>query len=119
MVMSTISSIDSLAYSGLIEALRTPSSRQPIAGVKTSVTESYSGSNEPIDLSNYYSDLASRDLLTEVAQNVAESAGALDSAMVSALENGMSVQDACNVNAAIHAYQANCAVLKSTFEMKI
>jgi len=39
--------------------------------------------------------------------------------MVSALENGMSVQDACNVNAALHAYHANCAVLKSTFELKI
>jgi hypothetical protein len=104
----------------LIDSISLPSSRQPVAGVKTSVAdENYSSTDEPIDLSNYYSDLASRDLLTEVAQNVAESADALDSAMVSALENGMSVQDACNVNAAFHAYQANCAVLKSTFELKI
>ena len=117
--MSSISSIDSSIYSGLIEHLQTPSSRQPLAGTRSSVVESYSSPNEPIDLSNYYSDLASRDLLTEVAQNVAQSADALDSAMVSALENGMSVQDACNVNAALHAYKANCAVLQSTFELKI
>lgn len=117
--MSSISSIDSSIYSGLIDSISLPTSRQPIAGVKTSVAESYSSPDEPIDLSNYYSDLASRDLLTEVAQNVAESADALDSAMVSALENGMSVQDACNVNAALHAYKANCVVLQSTFEMKI
>ncbi len=117
--MSSISSIDSSIYSGLIDSISLPTSRQPIAGVKTSVAESYSSPDAPIDLSNYYSDLASRDLLTEVAQNVAESADALDSAMVSALENGMSVQDACNVNAALHAYKANCVVLQSTFEMKI
>ena len=117
--MSSISSIDSSIYSSLIDNLTLPSSRQPIAGVRTSVAESYFSENQPIDLSNYYSDLASRDLLTEVAQNVAQSADALDSAMVNALENGMSVQDACNVNAALHAYKANCAVLQSTFEMKI
>ena len=117
--MSSISSIDSSIYSSLIDNLTLPSSRQPIAGVRTSVADSYSSENQPIDLSNYYSDLASRDLLTEVAQNVAQSADALDSAMVNALENGMSVQDACNVNAALHAYKANCAVLQSTFEMKI
>ena len=118
--MSSISSIDSSIYSSLIDNISLPSSRQPIAGVRTSTAESRPAvSEEPIDLSNYYSDLASRDLLTEVAQNVAESANALDSAMVQALENGMSVQDACNVNAAFHAYQANCAVLKSTFELKI
>lgn len=117
--MSSISSIDSSIYSSLIDNISLPSSRQPIAGVKSSVAESYSSPSEPIDLSNYYSDLASRDLLTEVAQNVAELASALDGAMVAALENGMSVQDACNVNAALHAYQANCTVLKSTFELKI
>ena len=117
--MSLISSIDSSIYSSLIDNITLPSSRQPIAGVRSSVAESYSAPSEPVDLSNYYSDLASRDLLTEVAQNVAESADALDSAMVQALENGMSVQDACNVNAALHAYKANCVVLQSTFEMKV
>ena len=117
--MSSISSIDSSIYSGLIDSITLPSSRQPIAGVKTSVAEPNQSVEQPVDLSNYYSDLASRDLLTEVAQNVAESADALDSAMVTALENGMSVQDACNVNAALHAYKANCVVLQSTFEMKI
>ena len=117
--MSSISSIDSSIYAGLIDSISLPSSRQPIAGVRTSVAEGYSSPEQPIDLSNYYSDLASRDLLTEVAQNVAESANVLDSAMVTALENGMSVQDACNINSALHAYKANCAVLKSTFEFKI
>ena len=117
--MSSISSIDSSIYAGLIDSITLPSSRQPIAGVKSSVAESYSTPEQPVDLSNYYSDLASRDLLTEVAQNVAQSADALDSAMVQALENGMSVQDACNINSALHAYKANCAVLQSKFELKI
>lgn len=117
--MSSISSIDSSIYSGLINSITLPSSRQPIQGVTTSVTDSYQSPDQPIDLSNYYSDLASRDLLTEIAQNVAQSAEALDIAMIEALQSGMGVQGACNVNAAFHAYRANCTVLQSTFELKI
>lgn len=71
------------------------------------------------DLSGYYSDKGTSDLFTEVSNNVVQSAKALDNAMVTALENGYGVQDAVNVNLALHAYQANNTVAKSTFELKI
>ena len=115
--MSPISSIDTSIYSGLIESLQPATGRQvPVAA---SGTPTQASIDTPVDLNNYYSNLSSSNLLVELGQNVAQSADALDSAMVAALENGMTVQDACNINAALHAYQANCVVLQSTFELKI
>ena len=43
----------------------------------------------------------------------------LDNAMVSALQNGYSVQDAVNIQLAKTAYEANARVAKSTFELSI
>ena len=63
-----------------------------------------------MDLSGYYS---------TVEENVVQSAKALDNAMVEAIQNGYSVQDACNIKLAEIAYKANCYVMKSTFELKI
>lgn len=74
--------------------------------------------NHP-NFSGYYSDSETTDLYTEVSNNVINSAKALDNAMVQALENGYGVQDAVNMTLALRAYQANCAVAKSTFELKI
>lgn len=117
--MSTISSIDTSIYSGLIESLNSASGRNASLNPIQPTQDSSDYSPAPVDLNNYYSDIEARDLLTALGENVAKSAEELDNAMVSALENGMTVQDACNINAAMHAYQANCVVLKSTFELKI
>jgi len=65
-------------------------------------------------------------LLANAGENVAKSAEDLDNAMVSAIENGYSVNDAVNIKLAQHAYAANCKVFNmiadmqtSTFELTV
>ena len=92
------------------------------ASLHRTVEPAYTEAEEfsyPTNLGNYYSDEETHDLFTEVSNNVIQSAKAVDNAIVNALENGYSVQDAVNVNLALRAYQANCSVAKSTFELKI
>lgn len=110
--MNPISSIDSSIYSGLIESVQTFSTRQGLDRPVESVSEN----DSPVDLSGYYQNT---DLLTQVGENVAQSAEALNDAMVSALENGWSVQDVCNIKLAEQAYKANCKMFKSTFELRV
>ena len=117
--MSSISSIDTSLYSGLVESITQTSGRNASASAvrPTQVASNYSPA--PVDLSNYYSNIETADLLQHLAENVAQSAEDLDNAMVSALENGMSVNDACNISAAKAAYTASCNMLKSPFELEI
>lgn len=117
--MSSISSIDTSVYSGLIESLSAYSGRNSSANAAVPTSKSSDVESSMVDLSNYYSNIQSADLLTQLGENVTKSAEDLDNAMVSALENGFSVQDACNIKSAQAAYEANCTVLKSTFELKI
>ena len=115
----TISPTDISMYLDMIGSIDTFPTR---ASLDRTVEPSYTEAeyfDYPADLSGYYSNQETRDLYEEVANNVAESAQALDNAIVQALENGMGVQDAVNVNLALRAYQANCSVAKSTFELKI
>lgn len=117
--MSSISSIDTSIYSGLIESLSPTSGRNSSANAVVPTSGSSDVESSKVDLNNYYSNIESIDLYAKLGENVAKSAQDLDNAMVSALENGLTVQDACNIKAAQAAYQANCTVLKSTFELKI
>ena len=57
--------------------------------------------------------------LQTVAENVVKSSNDLNNAMVNALENGYTVQDAVNIQEAKAAYEANCRVAKSTFEIAV
>ena len=108
--MSDISAINSNLYPTSIDSI------SPIYTGRTSLTaiepvkKNYDEEYPPVDLSDYYSN---------VKENVVQSANVLDNAMVEALQNGYSVQDACNIKLAEIAYKANCYVLKSTFELKI
>ena len=111
--------IDTSMYLNMIDSIGTYPTR---ASLNQTVSAAYTQAEdfeEPVDLSSYYSDLANSDLLEEVANNVAKSAEDLDNAMIAALENGMGVQDAVNVNCAMQAYKANAYVAKSTFELRI
>ena len=117
--MSSISSIDTSIYSGLIESLSTNSGRNSSANAVVPTSSSSDVESTKVDLSNYYSNLQSADLLTQLGENVGKSAEDLNNAMISAMESGFSVQDVCNIKSAQAAYQANCTVLKSTFELKI
>ena len=121
--MSTITGIDNSVYTGLIESSY-PRTLRPVEPYATddgnSGSGGYSSSSSDVDLSNYYRDLeASGDLLNQVSQNVVQSLQTLDQAMVNGLQNGMSVQDVCNIKLAKAAYGANCFVMKSTFELMI
>lgn len=122
--MSSISSIDTSIYSGIIGDLSsyTPS-RTALDSKTPAVTREDSST---VDLSNYYSNIRPEDLLANAGENVAKSAEDLDNAMVSAIENGYSVNDAVNIKLAQHAYAANCKVFNmiadmqtSTFELTV
>ena len=117
--MSSISSIDTSIYSALIDSFYTMPSKDSYSKPVEAVDENISSSYESVDLSNYYSNIESTDLLTQLGQNVVRSAEELDNAMVSAIQNGFSVQDVCNMKLAEVAYKANCTVMKSTFELEI
>ena len=118
--MSSISSIETSLYSGLIENTSANNVRKNNSG-----TISLDNSNiesSKVDLSNYYSNIRPEDLLSQTGDNVVQSAEALDNAMVSAIKNGYGVYDACNIRLAEMAYKANCAVFDvakeiSTFEL--
>lgn len=114
----TVSPIDSSTYSYIIDSIATfPRSTSLSQTVSAAYTEDDFSS--PVNLSNYYSDLENSDLLKEVANNVSESAENLDNVIMQALNNGMGIEDAINVNKALNCYKANCVVAKSTFELKI
>ena len=115
--MSSISSIDTSIYSGLIESRDAVSGRNASEAAQVPTLLSSDVENNRVDLSNYYSDIRPEDLLTMTGNNVAQSAEALDNAMVSAIENGYTVQDAVNIHLAKAAYQANCAVFSAVNEM--
>ncbi len=122
--MSSISSIDTSVYSGLIESMQATSGKNAPEVAKTPTFSSSDVDNSKVDLSNYYSNIRPEDLLAQAGENVTKSAQDLDNAMVSALENGMGVNDVCNIKLAQAAYKANCAVFKaanemSTFELSI
>lgn len=117
--MTSISSVDTSIYSGLIESTSTSSGRNASVVAKEPTFKSSDVENSVVDLSSYYSNIASMNLYSEMGDNVAKSAQDLDNAMVSALANGYSVQDACNVKMAEVAYKANCNVLSSTIELAV
>jgi len=117
--MSTISSIDTSVYSGLIEGMSSASGRVTQNGSNAVKTAEITPETASVDLSNYYSNVMLGDLLQTVADNVTQAANDLDNAMINALENGYTVQDACNIQAAKAAYEANCRVAQSTFEIAV
>ena len=124
--MSSISSIDTTLTPGLIEGFA-PKTLQPIQPFNPETEQSsggysyggggYSDSNSDVDLSNYYSNIRPEDLLTQVGQNVSKSAQDLDNAMVSAIQNGYGVNEACNIKNAEIAYRANAYMFKIANEM--
>jgi hypothetical protein len=131
--MSSISSIETSFYPGLIEGF-SPQTTQAIPAVQREEVEDNaakyyqgggsSGENSDVDLSNYYSDIRPEDLLAQAGRNVSQSAEALDNAMVSAIENGLGVNEACNIKLAEMAYRANAYMFKtaaevSTFMLKV
>lgn len=114
-----VAPIDSSQYIALVSGIDTFPTRESLnATVAPAYTETEDFESMP-NFSGYYSDPETTDLYAEVSNNVKNSAKALDNAMVSYIENGYGVQEAVNMNLALRAYQANCAVAKSTFELKI
>ena len=124
--MSSISSIDTSFYPGLVEGFA-PKTMLPVDAVQKedagSQANSYyagggsAGENSDVDLSNYYSNIRPEDLLSQTGRNVVQSTEALDNAMVSAIQNGYGVNEACNIKMAEMAYRANAYMFKAASEM--
>lgn len=122
--MDSISSLDSSIYSGLIEGFA-PKTTEPVPAVNREDTEgsavyyggSSYGSNQDVDLSNYYNEVRPEDLLVKSGQYFIESSQRLDNTMVIAMQNGYSVQDVCNIRLAEMAYKASAYVFDVAEEM--
>lgn len=79
------------------------------------------------DLNEYYSRLAAAnyipsdyshaDPVTTASSGVKQSAANLQNAMIEAVQNGMSIEHACNIRSAKAAYEANIRALKTTIEI--
>lgn len=118
--MDSISSINNLLSPELItSAIPVPQTRHTTMAPVEAVEIENEADFSSYDFSNYAPDVEYEDPVARAGENVIQSAQALDNAMVTALENGFSVQDACNIKLAQIAYKASCAVFKSTFELKI
>ena len=119
--MESISSLNSSLFTDLINSYPVNNSRpqsfKPVEPVEYDFEDDYSSYN----FSQYpYSDENnSGDPVVTTGENVIQSAQNLENVMVAALENGLSVQDACNIKMAQMAYKASCAVFKTTFELKV
>ena len=129
--MSSISSVDTSFYPGLVEGFA-PTTMLPVPAVQAehqgeSAAYQEGGYSKPspdIDLSHYYDKVRPDDLLMQAGTNLSQSAQALDSAMVAALQNGYSVNDVCNMKLAEMAYKASAYMFKvanetSTFLLEI
>ena len=117
--MSSISSIDTSLYSGLIQDMSAVSGRNAPETPRVPAQNSSDAESIQVDLSSYYSNIRPEDLLSTAGNNVVQSAQDLDNAMVSALQNGYSVQDAVNIKLAQTAYQANSAVYEAVVDISV
>lgn len=121
--MSSISSIDTSTYSmlldGFAEVQRSLGSATTVNSTAKIPALTRDDAYQDVDLSRYYDDITSGDLLQTVSENVVQASNDLSNALLSALENGYTVQYAVNIQQAKCAYEANCRVAKSTFELVI
>ena len=118
--MTSISSIDTSFYPGLIEGFA-PTTTQAVPAIQKedpgeNANAYYAGGgsggeNSDVDLSNYYSDIRPEDFLSQAGRNVA-------------IQNGYGVNEACNIKMAEMAYKANAYVFNvasdiSTFMLEV
>ena len=76
--------------------------------------------NSKLAASNYVpSNYNSQDPLAAASEGVKSSASTLSQAMITAMQKGMSIEDAYNIRSAKAAYEANIRSLKSTIEVRI
>lgn len=115
--MTSISSINTSFYPELIEGFA-PVSTRAIPALQAEQREEEARAQAALpDLSNYYSNIKQEDLLSQTGKNVTKSAEDLDNAMVSALEQGYSVNDACKIKNVEMAYKANAYMFKVASEI--
>ncbi len=121
--MSSISPIDNNSLSNIMFPL-SPMDTLPrdigqVKPVSVDADNENNGSGSSPDFSAYYNNVHSEDFKSDIPGNFVNSANELENVMAAALENGYSVQDACNIKMAQLAYNANARVLKTTFELEI
>lgn len=118
--MDPITNINTNLFPELIQSdyPSVPVRQTSMAPVEPVKEETFGGDNQ-YDFNNYYDDVDFQDPLIRAGENFVQTANSLDKAMVTALENGFSINDACNIKLAQIAYKASATVFKSTFELKI
>ena len=118
--MDSISSVNLGIYSSLIEGIGANTGGNVPKSITPPPTQTSSTDvGAPVDLRNYYANIQNKELATELGENVKQAANDLSNTISKALENGYTINDAVNIQKAKCAYQANCEVMKSTFELAI
>ena len=124
--MSELSSLNTSLNPGLIEGFA-PKSLQAIVPVERFTSHNRLDNNShpsadpeknsDVNLNNYYADEKIENWLSKIGNNVVKSSNELDKTMVLAIQNGYSVQDACNIRKAEIAYKATAYVFNIAEEM--
>ena len=123
--MSSVNAIDTSQYTTPISNLYSTESLVAAvdrAAYETAQTENVAAAEEEapsVDFRNYYSNVRPSELNSDVSTNFTKAAQDLDNAVINAVKNGMSLEDAVKIQAAKAAYTANASMLKSTFELDI
>ena len=129
--MNSITSVDTSFYSELIEGFA-PKTLQAIAAVDENTTTRQvatsfndgSKTDTEVNFKNYYDDVKIENWLSNLGNNVVNSIQNLNTTMMTAIQNGYTVQDACNIRLADIAYKANARVFDiaseiSTFSLDV
>ena len=123
--MSSANAIDTSQYTSAISNLY--STESLVAAVDRAAYEEAQAQSAAeieqdtpkVDLNNYYTNVHYDGMNADVGTNLTKAAQDLDNAVVNAVKNGMSLEDAVKIQTAKAAYSANANVAKSTFELEI
>ena len=123
--MSILSSIDTSQFTTPFAAAQELSPFQPIKAIDNAKQDTPNVAAEDfespkVDLNNYYANVQPSEENNSFGSNLSQLSQKLSDAVISAVENGYSPQDAVYIQKAKTAYQAMLNVANnSTFEIEI
>lgn len=124
--MSLLSSIDTSQFTTPFAAAQEISPFQPIQAIDDAKRETPNVAAEDVetpkvDLSNYYANVQPPNINNSLESDLSHASQNLSEAVMAAVENGYTPQDAVNIQKAKSAYQAMVNIIKetSTFELEI
>ena len=123
--MSSVNAIDTSQYTTAISNLYSTESlvaavdRAAYEDAQVQSAAEMEKDTPRVDLNNYYANVHYDGMNADVGTNFTKAAQDLDNAVVQAVQNGMSLEDAVKIQSAKAAYTANASVLKTTFELDV